>query len=78
MADDGDFFLEQKGIMKSYTGVYILENTPPPLEGEISANVIWGEKFEKGEKGENVKQKGRKGKEKEKWKGEKMRSERVK
>jgi hypothetical protein len=26
---------------------YILENTPPPPGGEISANVIWGNKYEK-------------------------------
>jgi hypothetical protein len=30
------------------TGVYILENTPPPGGGEkISADVIWGKKYEK-------------------------------
>jgi hypothetical protein len=31
---------------KSSAGVYILENTPPP-GGEISADVIWGKKYEK-------------------------------
>jgi hypothetical protein len=32
----------------SMPGVYILENTPPPLGGgEISADVIWGKKYEK-------------------------------
>jgi hypothetical protein len=28
-------------------GAYILENTPPPPGGEISADVIWGKKYEK-------------------------------
>jgi hypothetical protein len=29
-------------------GAYILENTPPPLgEEKISADVIWGKKYEK-------------------------------
>ncbi len=43
-----------------------MENTPPP-RGKISADVIWGKKY-KGEekKGDNVKEKGRKGKEIEK------------
>jgi hypothetical protein len=48
-------------------GVYIRENTSPPGGGEkISADVIWGKKYEKVERkrGENVKEKGRKGKEK--------------
>jgi hypothetical protein len=33
-------------------GVYILENTPPPPGGEekISADVIWGKKYEKGKR----------------------------
>jgi hypothetical protein len=42
---------------------------PPPWGGgEISADVIWGKKYEKvkRKRGENVKEKGRKGKEKEK------------
>jgi hypothetical protein len=31
-----------------FTGVYVLENTPPPPPGgEISADVIWGKKYEK-------------------------------
>jgi hypothetical protein len=50
-------------------GIYcILENTPP---GGISANVIWGERYEKSKrkKGENGREKGRKGTEKGK-KGE--------
>jgi hypothetical protein len=40
-------------------GVYILEDTPPQGRGEISANVIWGKKYEntKNKKGENVKEK---------------------
>ncbi len=51
-----------------------MKNTPPPLGGgKISANVIWGKKYEKAkrkrgenvkEKGRNVKEKGRKGNEK--------------
>jgi hypothetical protein len=36
-----------------------MENTPPPREGGISANVIWGEKYEKAEQ-ENMKEKGEK------------------
>ncbi len=38
-----------------------MENTPPG-GGEISADVIWGKKYEKGKRkeGENVKEKGRK------------------
>jgi hypothetical protein len=33
------------------TGVYILENTPPPCGGgKISAYVIWGKKYEKGKR----------------------------
>jgi hypothetical protein len=42
-----------------------LENTPPPpREGEISTDVIWGTKYEKvkRKRGENVKENGRKGK----------------
>jgi hypothetical protein len=37
------------GLLYS-AGVYILENTSPPLGGEISANVIWGKKYEKGKR----------------------------
>jgi hypothetical protein len=43
-------------------------NTPPPSwEGGISANVIWGGKYEKGKrnKAENGKEKGRNGMKKE-------------
>jgi hypothetical protein len=29
------------------TGVYILEKTPSPQGGGISADIIWGEKYEK-------------------------------
>ncbi len=46
-------------------GLYIGKYTPPPTRGgKISANVIWGKKYEKAKrkKGENVKEKGRKGK----------------
>jgi hypothetical protein len=43
-----------------------LENTPPPLPlwGVISADVIWGKKYETGKrkKGENVRERRRKGK----------------
>jgi hypothetical protein len=38
---------------KSYVnkpGAYILENTPPPRGGGISADVIWGKKYEKAER----------------------------
>ncbi len=43
-----------------------MENTPPLGGGGISADVIWGKKYEKAKrkKGENVKEKGRKRKEK--------------
>ncbi len=61
-------------------GVYILENTPPPPpgEGKISADGIWGKKYEKAKrKWGNVKGKGRKGKKKEE-KGKKMRKRAVK
>jgi hypothetical protein len=37
-------------LPKSSPGVYILENTPPPLGGKISADVIWGKKYEKGKR----------------------------
>ncbi len=60
-------------LVVSSAGVYILENTPP-RGGKISADVIWGKKYEKVERkrGENVKEKGRKGKEKgRKGKGKK-------
>jgi hypothetical protein len=58
----------------SQPGAYILENTPPPPGEKISANVIWGEKYEKAnqERGESKRKKkkgerkGRKGKESEK------------
>jgi hypothetical protein len=64
------------------TGVYILENTPPPPGGEISADVIWGEIYEKvkRKREENVKEKGRKGKEKgrKEKENEKRGSKRVK
>ncbi len=45
-----------------------MENTlPPGGGGEISADAIWGKKYEKAKKkkAENVEEKGRKGKEKE-------------
>jgi hypothetical protein len=52
-----------------------LENTP---RGGISANVIWGKKYEnvKRKRGENVKEKGRKGKNEER--GKQMRKGEVK
>jgi hypothetical protein len=35
--------------INSVAGAYILENTPPPPwgRGKISAEVIWGKKYEK-------------------------------
>jgi hypothetical protein len=57
-AEEGEVF---------FSGVYILENTLPPWGGggEISADVIWGKKYEKAKRKreENVKEKRRKGKE---------------
>ncbi len=46
-----------------HRGLYI--GKYPPLGGGISADVIWGKKYEKEKRkrGENVKEKGRKGKE---------------
>ncbi len=67
-------------VLQSLPGVYILENTPPPWgEEKISADVIWGKKYEKvkRKRGENVKEKGRKEKKKEES-GKKMRKEEVK
>ncbi len=51
---------ETRGL---YIGKY-----PPLVGGEISADIIWGKKYEKvkRKRGENVKEKGRKGKENEK------------
>jgi hypothetical protein len=47
-------------------GVYILENTLPPWGGGISADVIWGKKYEKGKrKRGKCKRKRKKGKKKE-------------
>jgi hypothetical protein len=50
----------------SSRGLYIGKYPPPPRGREISAEVIWGKKYEKvkRKKGENVKEKRRKGKEK--------------
>jgi hypothetical protein len=31
-------------------GVYILENAPPPRGEKISADIIWGKKYEKGKR----------------------------
>jgi hypothetical protein len=65
-------------------GAYILENTPP-LGGGISADVIWGKKYERQrEKGGKCKRKRKKGERKGKEKGrmgkenEKRGSKRVK
>ncbi len=59
-----------------------MENTPPPGGGEISADVIWGKKYEKAKRkrGEKVKEKGRKREEKGKKmkENEKRGSKRVK
>jgi hypothetical protein len=41
---------EKKGyllLLVGIPGAYILENTPPPPGGRISADVIWGKKYEK-------------------------------
>jgi hypothetical protein len=48
-------------------GLYIGKYPPPLGGGEISADVIWGKKYEKAKrkKGENIKEKGRKGKKEE-------------
>jgi hypothetical protein len=41
-------FAAEKSVPSPHAGVYILENTLPPLGGgEISADVIWGKKYEK-------------------------------
>ncbi len=66
--------------MQFWTGVYILENTLPPSSGgRISANVIWGGKYEKGKKiGENAQQKLRKGKEDRKKRKKKAKKEKEK
>ncbi len=38
----------KKRVTVPEAGVYILENTPPPGGGNgISADVIWGKKYEK-------------------------------
>jgi hypothetical protein len=52
---------------QGHSGVYILENTqypPPPPGGGISANVIWGKKYEKAKRkgGKMFKKKGERGK----------------
>jgi hypothetical protein len=54
--------------LKPVPGVYILENAPPPPGGgKISADVIWGKKYEKAKskRGENMKEKEERGKKKE-------------
>ncbi len=51
-------------LLNFMPGVYILENIPPPGR-EISADVIWGKKYEKGKR-KGKKEKGRKGKKKRK------------
>ncbi len=62
-------------IVNHVAGAYILENTlPPPGGGKISADVIWGKKYEKAKrkrgkmykKKEESGKKGKKGKENEK------------
>ncbi len=59
-------------------GLYIGKYPFPP-GGNISADVIWGKKYEKGQekKVENVEEKGRRGKKKEE-RGKKMRKGEVK
>ncbi len=50
---------------KLTSGVYILENTPPPGGGKYQPISFGGKNMKRGrEKRENVKEKGRKGKEK--------------
>jgi hypothetical protein len=63
------------------SGVYILKNTPPPPGGKISADVIWGKKYEKlkRKRGKMYKKKEEREKKKEiRRKGKKMRKEEVK
>jgi hypothetical protein len=56
----------EQGIKKT-AGAYVLENTPPPpLEGGISADVIWGKKRQREKEGKKGKETGRKKKENEK------------
>jgi hypothetical protein len=64
--------LEKKAIpnREELAGVYILENTPPG--GRISADVIWGKKYEK------AKRKWGKIFKKKEERGEKMRKREVK
>jgi hypothetical protein len=52
-------------LLQSLPRVYIWENTSPPPPGKYQPTFIWGYKIRKGEekKGENVKEKARKGKE---------------
>jgi hypothetical protein len=63
----------------TFAGVYILENTPSPRGGEISADVIWGKKYEKAKrkKGKMWKKKEERGK-KKKERAKKMRKGEVK
>jgi hypothetical protein len=51
----------------SNTGAYILENTPPPGGRGISAEVIWGKKYDKvkRKRGKIYKKKEERGKKKE-------------
>jgi hypothetical protein len=61
-------------------GVYIMENSPPPGGGgEISADVIWGKKYEKAKRkrGKMLKKKEEREKKKEE-RGKKMRKGEVK
>jgi hypothetical protein len=52
----------EKSSVESWTGVYILRNTPPPRGKEQSADVIWGKKYEKWKrKGGKCKRKREKG-----------------
>ncbi len=78
----GNQTFESKDLQYIFSGVYILENTPPPPGGKNISRCHLGEKILKGEekKGENVKEKGRKGKEKGRKgkENEKRESKRVK
>ncbi len=52
-----------RNLYKDSKGLYIGKYPHPGAGGEILADVIWGKKYEnaKNKKGENVKEKGRKG-----------------
>jgi hypothetical protein len=57
-----------QNVQVTHSGVYILEN--PPRGGEISADIIWGKKYEKGKR--------KRGKCKRKWKKGERKGRKVK